>query len=217
MRSLTSILLATLSLSPATTMAANKIIPSRTALFLLDMQVQNMKPDPKMDALITHTVSLVKTARSKGITIAHCRVAFTESEIANISDANPVFSALKRDPARGATFSLDSPTAAFHPAVAPQDGDIVVRKNRVGPFINAPQDVHAIFKSRGIDTLLLGGLATGGAVLATVVQAADLDYRLFVIEDSCADPSKETHDFLMNFFTKRATVIKSTEVLKLVE
>jgi nicotinamidase-related amidase len=100
--------------------------------------------------------------------------------------------------------------------VAPEDGDIVVRKNRVGPFFNAPQDVHAIFKARGIDTLLLGGVSTGGAVAATVVQAADLDYRLFVVEDFCADPNKETQEFFMKFFTKRATVINSKELMALV-
>ena len=101
--------------------------------------------------------------------------------------------------------------------MAPEDGDIVVRKHRVGPFFNAPEDVHAIFKECGIDTLLLGGVSTGGAVLATVVQASDLDYRLFVMEDACADSSKETHDFLLKFFTKRATVIKSEELESLVD
>jgi nicotinamidase-related amidase len=101
--------------------------------------------------------------------------------------------------------------------VAPEDGDIVVRKNRVGPFFNAPQDVHAIFKGRGIGTLLLGGVSTGGAVAAAVVQASDLDYRLFVVEDSCADPNKETHESLMKFFAKRATVIRSEELKTVVK
>jgi nicotinamidase-related amidase len=173
--------------------------------------------DPSIDALMTHTASLVATARSLGITIAHCRVAFTQSELAKITDTHPTFSTLKHDPSRAAMFSVNSPDAAFHPAVAPQDGDIVVRKNRVGPFFNAPQDVHAIFRRRGIDTLLIGGVATGGAVAATVVQASDLDYRLFVVDDSCADLNKETHDFLMKFFTKRATVIKGEELETLVE
>lgn len=98
----------------------------------------------------------------------------------------------------------------------PEDGDIVVRKNRVGPFFNAPQDVHAIFKERGIDTLILGGISTGGAVTATVVQAADLDYKLFIVNDCCADPSRETHDFLMKFFGKRGSVIGSEEIEGLV-
>ncbi|KAK9489928.1 Isochorismatase-like protein [Lipomyces doorenjongii] len=198
-------------------MAANKIVPSRTALFLLDLQVMYAKMDPSFDALMTHTASIVKAARSKGITIAHCRVAFTESEVVNVPDTNPTFSQLQNDPSRAAMLNVNSSEAAFHPAVAPEDGDIVVRKNRVGPFFNAPQDVHAIFQGRGIDTLLLGGVSTGGAVAATVVQASDLDYRLFVVEDSCADPSKETHEFLMKFFAKRATVIKSEELKTLIK
>jgi len=198
-------------------MAANKIVPSRTALFLLDLQVIHGKLDPSFDALVTHTASIIKTARSQGITIAHCRVAFTDAELANIPETNPTFSRLNHDPSRAAMYAVNSPEAAFHPAVAPEDGDIVVRKNRVGPFLNAPQDVHAIFKARGIDTLLLGGVSTGGAVVATVVQASDLDYRLFVLEDFCMDPSKETHEFFMKFFAKRATVIKSEELKTLVE
>ena len=198
-------------------MASHKIVPSRTALFLLDLQVMHAKTDPRFDALMTHTASVVKTARSKGIAIAHCRVAFTASEVAKVPDTNPTFSKLKHDPARAAMFTPDSSEAAFHPAVAPEDGDIVVRKHRVGPFFNAPQDVHAIFKGRGIDTLLLGGVSTGGAVAATLVQASDLDYRLFVLEDCCADRDGETHDFLIKFFAKRATIINSKELETLVE
>ena len=112
---------------------------------------------------------------------------------------------------------MDAPGTRWHAAVTPREGDIVLRKNRIGPFFNAPQDTHAIFKERGIDTLLLGGVATGGAVAATVVQAADLDYRMFIIEDACADPSQETHDFLVKFLAKRATVIKGNQLESLVE
>jgi len=72
--------------------------------------------------------------------------------------------------------------------------------------------VNKTFRERGIDTLILGGISTGGAVAAAVVQAADLDYRIFVVSDCCADPSRETHEFLMKFFEKRGTVIKSEEI-----
>ena len=198
-------------------MAANKIIPSRTALLLLDLQVAHAKLDPRIDALMNHVSILIEKARGLGITIAHCRVAFTESEISKVPDSNPTFSKLKHDASRAAMFGVDSPEAAFHPAVMPQDGDIVFRKNRVGPFINAPQDVHAIFVGRGIDTLLIAGVSTGGAVEATIVQASDLDYRLFVVEDACMDLNQETHLFLMKFFTKRATVITGDELEALVD
>lgn len=86
------------------------------------------------------------------------------------------------------------------------------RKNRVAPFLNAPQDVHAFFKPRGIDTLIIGGLSTGGAVAATVAQAADLDYRLLVLEECCADSNQGSHEFLMKFFGKRGSVIVSGDI-----
>lgn len=197
-------------------MAAQEIIPSRTALLVLDYQVMHAKVDPRYDALMRHAGAVVKAARSKGITIAHCRVAFTPSELAAIPDTNPVFSRLKHDAARGEKVDVDSPESAFHSAVAPEDGDLVFRKHRVGPFLKAPQDTHAIFQAQGIDTLLVGGVSTGGAVAATVVQAADLDYRLFVLEDLCADPSQETHEFLMKFFAKRGTVLNSEQFETLV-
>ncbi|TID27332.1 Isochorismatase hydrolase [Venturia nashicola] len=196
-------------------MAAKIIVPSQTALLLLDLQTCNAA-DPTIEALIQHTASVVEMCRDQGITIAHCRVAFTESEMASIPDTNPVFSKAKHDPMRAAMYHVNSEGSAFHSAVAPQKGDIVVRKNRVGPFLNAPQDVHAIFTDRGINTLIIGGLSTGGAVAATVVQGADLDYRLFVLEDCCADPNQETHEFLMKYFAKRGAVISSKYIEGLV-
>jgi hypothetical protein len=156
-----SFFLGCLGLSPATYMAAKEIVPSLTALFLLDLQVTYAQRGPSLEALMTHTASIVKEARSKGITIAHCRVAFTDSEIVNVPDTNRTFSQLRHNPPRAPIVNINSTEAAFHPAVAPKDGDIVVRKDRVGPFFNAPHEVHVIFKARGIDTLLPGGVSTG--------------------------------------------------------
>ncbi|KAF2030719.1 Isochorismatase hydrolase [Setomelanomma holmii] len=198
-------------------MTIPKITPSRTALFLLDYQIMHAQKDPKYTTAMSNAASLIKFARSKGITIAHCRVSFTETELDAIPSTNPMFYAAKSNPAYGPHFLVDAPASQFHPDVAPHEGDIVVRKNRVGPFINAPQDTDKIFKERGIDTLILGGVATGGAVAATVVQASDLDYRLVVVEDLCADGDEETHGFLMKFFSKRGAVVSSGDVEGLIE
>lgn len=217
MRSFSSFFLAGLQLNPTTNRAAIKIVPSRTALFLLDLQVIYAKMDPSFDALMTHTACVVKAARSKGITIAHWPRCLHRVRDCKCPRHEPDFLPTKARSLSCSYVQRKLVRATFHPAVAPEDGDIVVRKNRVGPFFNAPQDVHAIFKGRGIGTLLLGGVSTGGAVAAAVVQASDLDYRLFVVEDSCADPNKETHESLMKFFAKRATVIRSEELKTVVK
>ncbi|MGH7440727.1 MAG: cysteine hydrolase family protein [Polyangiaceae bacterium] len=44
-------------------------------------------------------------------------------------------------------------------------------------------DLDMILRANGIDTLVLGGIATSGVVLSTVRHAADADYRLVVVAD----------------------------------
>lgn len=69
----------------------------------------------------------------------------------------------------------EAPETAVDERVAPQADDIVVRKTRVGAL--STTDLHEQLRERGIDTLILAGIATGGVVLSTVRDAADRDYR----------------------------------------
>ena len=69
------------------------------------------------------------------------------------------------------------------------------------------------FVAKGIDTVIIGGVITSGAVLSAVRQLADLDFRLVVLEDSCADHDAEVHEVLCEkVFPKQAKVIKSSEL-----
>jgi nicotinamidase-related amidase len=110
-------------------------------------------------------------------------------------------------PERRAMMHADAPTTQIHEAIAPQDGDIVVRKQRVGAF--STTDLHEQLQARGIDTLLLAGISTSGCVHSTVLDAFDRDYRVIVLADACADPDQEVHSFLLErVFTKRGEVIE---------
>ena len=52
-------------------------------------------------------------------------------------------------------------------------------------------------------------------VLSTVRAAADLDYRLVVVEDCCADQDADVHDFLtQRIFPRQAEVVTSSEVIQ---
>src|SRR6266567_1856863 len=102
------------------------------------------------------------------------------------------------------------------PGLEPQPGDIVVRKTRVGAMSTTELDRQ--LRDRGIDTLVLAGISTSGVVLSTVVEAADRDYRLYVLSDGTEDPDAETRDVLLGkVFPRRAQVIDTAEFRTLLQ
>ena len=100
---------------------------------------------------------------------------------------------------------------AVHHAIAPTDGDVVVRKSRVGAF--STTDLAEQLSARGIDTLILAGISTSGVVLSTVRDAADRDYRVVVLSDASADPDPEVHAFLLERIFPRQATITTTAAL----
>ncbi|CAF1110144.1 unnamed protein product [Adineta steineri] len=106
---------------------------------------------------------------------------------------------------------IDTPDAAFHKNVAPQAGDIVVRKTRVGAF--STTDLDQQLRQRGITNLILAGVSTSGAVLSTVRDAADRDYQLYILVDGTADLDPEVHDILIKkIFPRQAYIITTAEL-----
>lgn len=108
-------------------------------------------------------------------------------------------------------FCDDSTEAAIHEAVAPRPGDIVVRKTRVGAF--STTDLDRQLREQNVDTLILAGISTSGVVLSTVRDAADRDFRIYVLEDGCSDPDREVHVMLtQKVFPRQAYVTSIAEM-----
>ena len=61
------------------------------------------------------------------------------------------------------------------------------------------------------DTLILAGIATSGVVLSTLRQAADLDYRITVLADACADADEEVHRVLTQQVFPRQALVTTTD------
>ena len=58
-------------------------------------------------------------------------------------------------------------------------------------------ELEIVLKANGIEHIVLTGIATSGAVLSTVRTAADMDYKITVLSDGCADADEEKHNFLI--------------------
>ncbi|HWC62494.1 MAG TPA: isochorismatase family cysteine hydrolase [Rhizomicrobium sp.] len=179
------------------------IQPAKSVLLLMDFQnaIVGMVGD-QAPALLERAMEARRIARSAGMAVMHVRVAFGDADYAAIPDRNKGFSALA-----GRRFLTDgSPEAAIHDRLAPAPDEEVFTKRRVGAL--STTNLGARLKARGLDTLVLTGIATSGVVLSTLRDAADQDYRLLVISDCCADMDAETHRVLTEkVFPRQADVI----------
>ncbi|WP_284740035.1 cysteine hydrolase family protein [Amycolatopsis sp. RTGN1] len=73
--------------------------------------------------------------------------------------------------------------------------DVVVRKRRTSAF--AGTDLDLVLRARGVDTVVLAGVATSAMVAATAYDAADRGYRVTVLADGCADGDPAVHEFFV--------------------
>ncbi len=176
--------------------------PMHTALLVMDFQRGVVERMPGLDSLLARVQQAIADVRDHEGTIAYVRVAFTEADWAAIPPVNAVFARVGEN----RLMHDEDPSTAIHDRLAPLPGDIVVRKTRVGAM--STTDLDRQLRDRGIDTLVLAGLSTSGVVLSTLIEAADRDYRLYVLSDGTDDPDPETRDVLLGqVFPRRAQVI----------
>jgi nicotinamidase-related amidase len=186
--------------------AAPPIDPKRSILLVMDYQQGIAGSFPGAEDLLQLAGTAISAARAAEMPVGYVRVAFTEADYDAVPPANKGFSAN----AASRRMTDGTPETAVHPAIAPLAGDIVVRKTRVGAF--STTNLEQQLRERGIDVLVLAGIATSGVVLSTVRYAADRDFGLYVLENACMDRDPEVHDVLMHkVFPRQAYVVSVAE------
>ncbi len=78
----------------------------------------------------------------------------------------------------------DAPGNAIKPEAAPLPGEPVFRKHANSAFIGT--DLEAHLREKGIESLVIAGLTTDHCVSTTVRMAANLGFRVTVVEDATA-------------------------------
>lgn len=191
---------------------APTIDPRQTALLVMDYQHGILSSLDNAEQLLTNTAATIELIRARGGHVGYVRVAFTDTDYDTIPATSPMAGLVTPD--RRQAMHAEAPTTAIHDRLAPQPGDITVRKTRVGAFstTNLDQQLH----QAGITTLILAGIATSGVVLSTLRDAADRDYQLIVLADACADPTPTTHEWLTeHIFPKQARVTTTAQLAQL--
>ncbi|MHC1550340.1 cysteine hydrolase family protein [Phyllobacterium sp. K27] len=67
-------------------------------------------------------------------------------------------------------------------------------------------ELHKILLSANVNTLLVSGGETDVCVLATVLGAVDLGYRVIVVSDAVCSSSDQAHDAMQSFYSGRLSL-----------
>jgi nicotinamidase-related amidase len=180
-------------------------ILKNTALLVMDMQAAVLRNLPDATALINNVVKAIAAARDNKIPVIYVVVGF-RSGMPEINANNKAFSANKE---KLANVDMNE-FMKIETALAPLPDDITVVKRRVSAFTGS--DLEVILRAKGIQHIVLTGVATSGVVLSTVREAADKDYQITVLSDCCADGDDEVHRVLITkIFPRQADVLTVQE------
>jgi nicotinamidase-related amidase len=75
-------------------------------------------------------------------------------------------------------------SAALHPKVVVQAGDIILAKPHIGSF--QATELETILRARGIDTILIGGIATNFCCDTTAREAHAREFKVLFLSDGTA-------------------------------
>jgi nicotinamidase-related amidase len=185
----------------------------RPVLLLLDYQKAICEPEGAIGRLGTGdevvrrgvlglAAQMLEEFRSREEPIIHSRVAF-DSNYHRLTSASDRFRSL-----RDAGVLLEGdPDTEFCSEVLPTDEEVVVTKGCVNPFVGTNLSERLI-PLRATE-LVVAGVATNQVVESTVRYAADIGYRIVVLEDLCASFNWEMHGFsvdkILPWFAKVTT------------
>lgn len=171
---------------------------SHTAFVALDVQRAGVAYTGENPAFLKRLSDAIATARKAGMSVIHVMAHFREG-YPEVNPHNRFYSGMLK------SGMLQSADLSIHPAVAPQPAEVIVTKSRAGAFSGT--DLEVILRSQAISHLVLCGITTSNAVLATLVEAAERDYELTVLSDCCADKEDVQHVLMTAIFPQWAEVI----------
>jgi ureidoacrylate peracid hydrolase len=169
--------------------------PRYAALIVVDVQNDFVSPEGSAGkrgddvgaaiAMIPNLTRLIDQARKMGLTIVYIRTTHSEwTDTASWIYRTSQKSGLST--CREGTWGAD-----FYDGIAPLPSERVVIKHRYSAFINT--DLNTVLKARGIQSILVCGVATNVCVETTARDGYMYDYYVTMIDDCSAAYDAKLH------------------------
>ncbi len=185
-------------------MASLVLTPRKTALVIIDLQkgVAGMNVAPHTAAeVIANTVKIAAPLKAAGGLIVAVHVSFSPGGGDRLSQ--PVDAPMQVPPG-----GMPADWSEFVPEIATLSADVVITKRQWGAFHGTELDLQ--LRRRGIDTIILTGIATNFGVEGTGREAWQHGYAVVFAEDATAAPTAEHHTFAVEKIFPRLGRARST-------
>jgi nicotinamidase-related amidase len=170
-------------------MAELILTPKKTALVIIDLQhgVAGMNVAPHAAAeVVANTVKIAGPLKAAGGLIVPVHVAFSAGGADRLSQ--PTDQQMQVPPG-----GMPANWSEFVPEIAALPADFVITKRQWSAFHGTELDLQ--LRRRGIDTIILTGIATGFGVESTAREGWQHGYAIVFAEDAIAAPTAEHHRF----------------------
>jgi nicotinamidase-related amidase len=183
--------------------------PRRTALVLIDLQnwIVNRPLAPHSgEDVIDRSLKMAKALKKAGGTIVLVRVSFSDGygDVVKVPVDSPMILPEGKMPAEA---------IAFDSRISPSIADVVITKRQWSAFHGTELDLQ--LRRRGIDTVIVSGIATNFGVEATIRDAFAYNYAPVVPEDAVSSMSAAMHRFSIdNVMPRLARVRPTAEIIE---
>ena len=193
--------------------------PRTSALVIVDMQNTFCLPGapgevPEAREIVPAINDLAARMRDLGVPVIW--VLHTNSQSDGVSDWEVFFNHVVRNPdvKKRMVDSLAPENQKVWDDLIVEEQDTVIIKNRYSALAHGSSNLERVLRSRGIDTVLVGGTKTNVCCDSTARDAMMLDFKSVMISDCCAASSDDEHlASLETFIQQFGDVLTSEEVM----
>jgi nicotinamidase-related amidase len=166
---------------------------------LIDLQNGVLSRDTKpytASDVVERSRAMAEAFRGKGAPVVYVRVPLGD------------FLSVRSDEAMNLPKDIPASASEIAETAGMQSGDLLISKRHWGAF--AQTALEQELRSRGIETIVLAGIATNMGVESTLRQGTGLGFSFVTVEDACSTFSPQMQDFAFKTIFPRLSHVRTT-------
>ena len=186
------------------------IAPKRTAVLVIDCQVDFGAPDGEMarrgadmtapQAALLKAQALVTAARAAGVEVVFVRLITNSA-----AESYVIREARARQGEDGPELCVEGTHGADFVGPQPLEGESIISKKRYSAFVHT--GLAGRLHAQGVDTLVLAGLTTECCVASSAWDGFEQDFHVFIAADACAAYEPDLHSHALKALAASGAVV----------